>query len=125
MAIDIEAMKARLEAKRAELRESLGELTEAQPQPVDPNEASEGPQDFEEAAVDVNEMEDERAIRAVQRTLLQEVEAALERIKQGTYGYCTTCGRSIEEKRLEAMPWAARDIVHEEQFEEQQRSAEA
>ena len=120
MAIDLEAMKARLEAKRDELRQSIGELTEAQPRPIDPNEASEGPQEFEEFAVDVTEMEDERSIRAVQRTLLQEVEQALERIKQGTYGICINCGRPIDEKRLEAVPWAARDIVCEEQFEEQQ-----
>ena len=124
MAINLDEMKKRLEAKRSELRRSLGDLTEAQPQPVDPNEASEGPQDFEDAAVDVNAMEDERAIRANQRELLQKVEAALERIKQGTYGFCTNCGRPIDEKRLEAMPWAARDIVCEEQLEER-RAAEA
>jgi DnaK suppressor protein len=65
-------------------------------------------------------MEDERAIRANQRQLLQEVEAALERIEHGTYGICTNCGRPIDEKRLEAMPWAPRDIVCEEQLEERQ-----
>jgi DnaK suppressor protein len=124
MAINIDVMKQRLEAKRRELLMSLGELTEAQPQPIDPVQASEGTEDVEEAAVDINEMEDERAVRANERQLLQEVEAALERIRLGTYGYCTICGRPIEEKRLEAMPWAARDIAHEEQLEERQSAGD-
>jgi DnaK suppressor protein len=120
MAIDIDKMKARLEAKRDELRRSLGELTEANPQPVDAIQASEGPQDFEESAIDITEMEDERAIRANERKLLNDVEQALERIRQGTYGKCTNCGKPIDEKRLEAMPWAALGIECEERLEEQQ-----
>jgi DnaK suppressor protein len=116
MAIDLEAMKARLEAKRAELLQSIGDLTEASPQPVDPIEASEGSQEFEDAAVDINEMEDERAIRENERELLGEVEAALARIEQGTYGICTNCGQPIDEKRLEAIPWAALCITCEERL---------
>ena len=52
MSIDLKAMKSRLEAKRDELQRNIAGLTEAHPQPVDPIEASEGPQDFEEVAVD-------------------------------------------------------------------------
>jgi len=35
------------------------------------------------------------------------VEAALQRIDDGTYGSCTSCGRPIPEERLEVLPWAA------------------
>ncbi len=119
MAIDLAVMKARLEAKRAELRNSIAALTEAHPQPADPEDASEGTEDFEEAAVDVNEMEDEQSILVNEHSLLSLVEQALQRIEQGTYGYCTSCGKPVGEKRLEAIPWAARDIVCEEQFEQQ------
>jgi RNA polymerase-binding protein DksA len=38
--------------------------------------------------------------------LLTEVEAALARIEDGTYGRCVACGRSIGEERLEAVPYA-------------------
>lgn len=116
MALDLNEMKRRLEAKRRELRENLGELTEASPTPVDPIEASEGPQDFEESAVDVNEMEDERAIRANERELLQQVNQALARIDNGTYGICANCNRPINEKRLEAIPWASLCLDCEEQL---------
>jgi len=118
MAIDLAVMKARLEAKRDELRASIAALTEAHPQPTDPEDASEGTEDFEEVAVDINEMEDEQSILANEHSLLTLVEQALHRIDEGTYGFCTTCGKPVGEKRLQAIPWAARDIVCEEQFEQ-------
>jgi len=38
--------------------------------------------------------------------LIEEVEAALERIENGTYGTCVVCGKPIAKERLEAVPWA-------------------
>jgi DnaK suppressor protein len=38
------------------------------------------------------------------RTLLQ-VRAALQRIRDGTYGTCVDCGRPIGSARLDAVPW--------------------
>jgi RNA polymerase-binding protein DksA len=39
--------------------------------------------------------------------VLAEIDAALKRIDDGTYGICTKCGREISLERLEARPWAA------------------
>lgn len=36
---------------------------------------------------------------------LQQVRAALQRMRDGTYGHCIDCGRAIDEARLEAVPW--------------------
>lgn len=36
---------------------------------------------------------------------LEAVRAAMQRIEQGTYGRCVVCGRPIEAKRLESVPW--------------------
>jgi DnaK suppressor protein len=36
---------------------------------------------------------------------LREVREALQRIENGTYGKCISCGRPIEPDRLEAVPW--------------------
>ena len=33
------------------------------------------------------------------------VEEALDKIKRNTYGICEECEESIEERRLEALPW--------------------
>jgi RNA polymerase-binding protein DksA len=38
--------------------------------------------------------------------LLTEIDAALVRIEQGTYGTCVVCGKQIGEERLEAVPYA-------------------
>jgi RNA polymerase-binding protein DksA len=38
--------------------------------------------------------------------VLAEIDAALKRIDDGTYGTCNKCGRQIGEERLEALPWA-------------------
>ncbi|HET8912743.1 MAG TPA: TraR/DksA family transcriptional regulator [Ktedonobacteraceae bacterium] len=114
MAINVEAMKKRLQEKQKELQESISRLTEASPKPVDPIEAHDSPEDFEEAAIDSNESEDERLVRANEQSLLQEVQAALLRIQNGTYGKCLRCGKPIPEKRLEALPWAERDVECQE-----------
>ena len=37
---------------------------------------------------------------------LREVDEALARIEEGTYGTCAVCGREIPHERLEALPWA-------------------
>jgi RNA polymerase-binding transcription factor DksA len=43
---------------------------------------------------------------------LDQVEAALARIADGTYGSCAVCGETIAEGRLEARPWTPFCIRH-------------
>jgi len=119
MSIDLNAMKSRLEAKRDELQRNIAGLTEAHPQPVDPIEASEGPQDFEEVAVDFLETQQEQSLLVNEQALLTEVQSALERIDQGTYGQCLNCGQPIPEKRLEAIPWARYDVKCQAKLEQE------
>jgi DnaK suppressor protein len=38
--------------------------------------------------------------------VLGEIDAALARIDDGTYGICQACGKPIDVERLEALPWA-------------------
>jgi DnaK suppressor protein len=42
----------------------------------------------------------------VDRNLLALVDGALLRIKNGTYGVCGECEEELQQKRLEAVPWA-------------------
>jgi len=124
MAIDLQKMKARLEAKQADLQGNIDSLTEAHPTPVDPIEASEGSQDFEETAVDFVETQKEQSIEVNEQALLTEVRNALKRIEDDTYGKCIVCGQPIPEKRLEAIPWAARCVKDESQLEQRNLSRE-
>ena len=60
-------------------------------------------------AVDVanDESEHGRLLAQIsqEQTELTEVEAALERIKAGTYGVCEVTGEPIAAERLRAIPW--------------------
>jgi len=38
--------------------------------------------------------------------VLVEIDAALARIDEGTYGICQRCGKPVGRERLEALPWA-------------------
>ena len=42
----------------------------------------------------------------LEKSLLREVEDALLRSKEGTYGICQECEEPISPKRLQALPWA-------------------
>ena len=42
--------------------------------------------------------------------VLAEIDAALARIEDGTYGACENCGRPISAERLEALPYATKCI---------------
>ncbi|MGH9510759.1 MAG: TraR/DksA family transcriptional regulator [Terriglobales bacterium] len=52
------------------------------------------------------------------------IEAALHRIQEGTFGVCDACGRDIQIRRLDALPWTQFCLRCQEKREEeaQQRS---
>src|SRR6476660_10140855 len=51
------------------------------------------------------------------RQLLQMVDGALGRIREGTFGECVSCGKEINAKRLEAVPWTRHCIECQEKLE--------
>ena len=52
-----------------------------------------------------------------ERKLLREIDFALERINNGTYGICTETGQPIAKARLEAQPWARYCIEYARKLE--------
>ena len=52
------------------------------------------------------------ALSAQARDAVDEIDAALERIKDGTYGVCKTSGGDIPKARLEAIPWASERVEY-------------
>ena len=57
-----------------------------------------------------------------QRKLLAKINAALARIKDGSYGYCIETGEPIGLKRLDARPIALLSIQAQERHEKYERS---
>jgi DnaK suppressor protein len=69
--------------------------------------------------------ETDRAIelraRDRQRKLIAKIDAALQRIEDGSYGYCEETGEPIALKRLEARPIATLSIEAQERHERRER----
>ena len=69
--------------------------------------------------------ESERALelraRDRQRKLIAKIDAALERIDDGTYGYCEETGEPISLKRLDARPIATLSVEAQERHERRER----
>jgi DnaK suppressor protein len=59
---------------------------------------------------DVEGLDEQLAIAQNEEQLLEQVEGALQRIEDGTFGKCENCERPISHERLEAIPYAARCI---------------
>ncbi|MBH47666.1 MAG: conjugal transfer protein TraR [Halobacteriovorax sp.] len=48
---------------------------------------------------------------------LREIDVALRKIEEGTYGFCEVSEEPIEKKRLEKMPWARLSLEAAEEME--------
>jgi RNA polymerase-binding transcription factor DksA len=60
----------------------------------------------------VVERERDLALSAQARQTVTDIDAALQRLAEGTYGYSTQSGKPIPRERLEAIPWAT-ELVEE------------
>ena len=60
----------------------------------------------EESATEFSEWEKTLALEKQLSEYLSEIDHALEKFENGTYGICEQCGKQIEPARLEALPHA-------------------
>lgn len=99
-ASQLAALKARLIEERLRLRGRLGFL--------DDDETSDAANvgDIADAATYLESREIRREILVTDRSQLELVEAALDRLESGSYGRCLGCGLPIENARLDALPEA-------------------
>jgi RNA polymerase-binding protein DksA len=63
------------------------------------------------ADADVEGLDGQVAISLNEESLLEQVEAAIERLQAGTYGVCQQCGHKVGMERLQAVPYAAHCIA--------------
>lgn len=100
MAKRLEHLRTYLESERNRLGEQLHKTDE------ETGEKREGTPygKREEASLESSEFEKGLAMEQRTREQLAEVEHALEKFDQGTYGQCDCCGKDIPVARLEAIP---------------------
>jgi RNA polymerase-binding transcription factor DksA len=89
--------------------QSMGELSD-----VDQHQADVGTETFER--------EKDYSILERVEAELGDVEHALQRLDDGTYGTCEACGKPIDEERLQAMP-AARFCLDDQAMAEREARA--
>jgi len=96
---------SRLDSERKRL---LGELEELQATIKPAEERREGSPfgKREEEATETFELEKRLALEKRLKEQLADIERALKKFEEGTYGLCDVCGRNIEPARLEALPQA-------------------
>ncbi|MEE8597925.1 MAG: TraR/DksA C4-type zinc finger protein, partial [Dehalococcoidales bacterium] len=95
-------LRSRLEGERKRLSEELEQLKSG----VRPAEERREGSPFgkrEEEATESFELEKRLALERRIRDQLAEVEYALDKFEQGTYGLCDGCGQPIDPARLEAL----------------------
>jgi DnaK suppressor protein len=111
---EIAHFKVRLEELRAQITKSVQVTKEAVTQPDEAkgysqHSADEGTDDFvKNISLEVTNKE---------FGLLRQIDRALEKIAEGTYGVCDISGEEIPLKRLEAIPYATMTVKAQERFE--------
>ncbi len=109
----LDIFKKRLEDRQRELRHTVSRTAQ------DGREADlESAQDVADRAAQSYNKEFLFHQSNNERQLLQMVEEALDRIREGTFGECVSCGSEINPKRLEAVPWTRHCIECQEKLEQ-------
>jgi len=108
--IDTEHFRARLEDELRKVRSAIEYLHKENPGAPDEitGDLAMGPGDnhLADIATETVDREIDYTLEENSGNVLREIEAALKRIDDGTYGICTACGKPVEPERLEYLPWA-------------------
>lgn len=100
--------KARLEKYRQRLAQEQSDLTALLSRTEEAGRFADGPSPEDMAEKAANSYTKEFLFHQSdsERTQLNLVQKALERLREGEYGLCQECGEPIDRKRLDAVPWA-------------------
>lgn len=108
-------LEKHLAALADEAKETVGEMVDDDDTFPDPNDRA--------------TLESDRnfvlRIRDRERKLKVKIEQALERIADGTFGICESCGEDISEERLKARPVTTLCITCKEEQEKQEKARQA
>jgi DnaK suppressor protein len=107
--IDTTVYRQRLEEERERLLHAVAFLVRENPGSItdELGELADGGTDnhLGDTAGAVFDRELDEGLEESARDTLAEIDAALQRIEDGTYGICENCGKPIAPERLMAIPW--------------------
>jgi DnaK suppressor protein len=107
--IDTSEYRTKLEEEQARLLHAVGFLERENPGSISDElgEVAEGGTDnhLGDTATAMYDRELDEGLEEGARGTLAAIDAALQRIEDGTYGICEVCGKPIGAERLSAIPW--------------------
>jgi RNA polymerase-binding protein DksA len=110
MSIDTDRFRTLLLEERERVQSAIANLRDDHPGSLDEEVeeiAATSDNHLAETATATLDREIDYTLEENSGQVLAEIDAALQRIEDGTYGTCTSCGREIAPERLEAYPWAS------------------
>ena len=104
----VEVPRDRYQALRARLQNQRDEILNMYKQDLRAGQesADDGTEDIVDRANNAYNRELMFSLSDNERATLLQIENALGRMDEGTYGRCSNCGQTINIQRLEAVPWA-------------------
>jgi len=107
-ALDTDRFRTMLEDERGRVVAAIENLHNEHPGSISDETGEDAVYDnhLADTATETYDRELDYSLEENSEHVLTEIDAALKRIDDGTYGQCTNCGTQIPEERLEARPYA-------------------
>jgi len=110
--------RQRLGEERAHRQSLAQRLRREESDPVESSELSKIDQHPAELGTETFERELELTTLMIVEAELKDIDDALGKLEQGTYGVCEACGKPIDPERLEAKPWARFCVADQARIEQ-------
>ncbi|HEY8739901.1 MAG TPA: TraR/DksA C4-type zinc finger protein [Candidatus Dormibacteraeota bacterium] len=112
LSLDLDSARRELEAHLTRVNHELSELEKVRESAREGKDETAGyGNGVGEAAVETSAAERDRALIENLEHVQHQVQYALTRLDEGTYGVCETCGQAIPRERLEALPFAGQCVA--------------
>jgi DnaK suppressor protein len=107
MTLDLQRVRSELEAERARLTAALHAVNHEASLTDETGDLAIGTDDhIADTATETFMRELDGGLEENVERLLREIDDALRRLDDGTWGRCVVCGRPIDDERLRAVPYA-------------------
>ena len=107
--VDLDERRSELLAMRDRVLRAAQDLVEDYEDESELSTAA-GDQHLADHATDMVDREVDESLGENVDQLVREIDRAIGRIEEGTYGTCSRCGQPIPEERLEAVPYAVQCV---------------
>lgn len=109
--LDTDHFRQRLLEERQRAREAIDHLHQEHPGSIqDETQEIQSDNHPGDVATVTFDRELDYTLEENEERVVGAIDGALKRIDDGTYGSCASCGQTIAEERLEALPWTMRCV---------------